>query len=580
MTSDPSHAPTFTIVTGADARFERCLWQLLRSAQRLRLQARHAFVAYDLGLSQRGRGTIARLFPWCLIRRLDASSLPPHAAVSRATFAWKPLALHQAALEFGGLLLWIDSACILRSSLDAVALQVRRYGVYTLAGQSQLQEHCDPQVREAAGAPAEILHERERVGGVVGFDWGNPLAQQILAEWGAMAGDARFWRAASERHKPDQALLSILVLKEAQRGRLVLSPGEVDISSASPVRWLTTRNKVPRWMPLWADPLVRLYYSGYKWADRVLIRLKRWKARSVDGWHRFPKEHFQVYLGRIGQGPLCEVPSPRGGYHADPFIAEWQGRSWVFMEQFLYGKNAGRLVAAPVSELLEVGEPAPLDIPGEHLSFPFVLEHDGSVFMVPETSAARAIDLYACAQFPLRWRLARRLVADVDAADSVLLRHGGRWWLFTSVRAAARSPGRYLALYHADDLLGGHFEPHPVNEERRFVGDDFGSGRCAGRFLSTAGGELLRPVQASRRYYGEGLRFMRVARLCPDAYEETEFVADGPVQALVSSYSPHHVCLCGGLVALDRRDRTSYAQHIPLLGRLGARPPLISSSGR
>ena len=50
---------------------------------------------------------------------------------------------------------------------------------------------------------------------------------------------------------------------------------EIDISSASPVRWISTRNKVGNGAPLWADPLVRLYYFFDKTLDQAWLGFQR-----------------------------------------------------------------------------------------------------------------------------------------------------------------------------------------------------------------------------------------------------------------------------------------------------------------
>jgi len=40
------------------------------------------------------------------------------------------------------------------------------------------------------------------------------------------------------------------------------------------VRWVSTRNVVPTWIPLTADPLVRSFYATYKHVDRMLLRVR------------------------------------------------------------------------------------------------------------------------------------------------------------------------------------------------------------------------------------------------------------------------------------------------------------------
>lgn len=571
--------PPLTIVTGASAPYARILWQMLRSARRHGLDTGHRFVVYDLGLTPAWRATLARAFPWCTWRRLDFAALPPHVAPDCRTYAWKPVAIHAAAAEFGGLVLWLDSATLFQSPLAAVVAALRRHGVYTLAGQSALQDRCDPAVWAAAGAPLEILHLPERAAGVVGFDLAQPVARRLLDAWHAFAADPRCWRPLSARHRPEQALLSILVYRAVRAGELTLNPGEIDISCADPVRWLTTRNKVPPGLPRWADPCARLGYFFAKRADRFLIRVHRWKATRVDGWHRYPREHFRVFVGRrAAAGPLAPtalvpVPAPRGSYYADPFLWLHGGVPWLFVEEFRYAANAGRLVAFPLDAALRPAGPAqPLALPGRHVSFPFLFTHAGRLLLLPESSAQRTVDLYACAEFPHRWELRRRLLADLDAADSVLLHHADRWWLFTSVRPDPARPGRALAIYHTADLLSGTWEPHPVNAELRYLDAPFTSGRCAGAFLRTPDGALLRPVHASPRYYGEGLRLLHVTTLTPTDFAETPFAGPHPLATLAAAVSPHHLSAHADLVACDVRDRVSYGQHLPFSAARVLRP--------
>ena len=42
-----------------------------------------------------------------------------------------------------------------------------------------------------------------------------------------------------------------------------------------------------------------------------------------------------------------------------------------------------------------------------HLSYPFLFEHEGVLYMVPETAQAGTVELYRCTEFPLRWRRER-----------------------------------------------------------------------------------------------------------------------------------------------------------------------------
>ncbi len=79
----------------------------------------------------------------------------------------------------------------------------------------------------------------------------------------------------------DQALLTVLLHARAERGEHTLPAGAIDISCADPVRWLSSRNKLRPTVPTWLDPLVRAYFRTWKWADRQVIRSRKFHATRV-----------------------------------------------------------------------------------------------------------------------------------------------------------------------------------------------------------------------------------------------------------------------------------------------------------
>ena len=70
-----------------------------------------------------------------------------------------------------------------------------------------------------------------------------------------------------------------------------------------------------------------------------------------------------------------------------------------------------------------------------HLSYPFVFAHDGELLMIPETSAARRVELYRAFDVPGSWERQAVLLDSIDAADATVLSHDGRLWLFAAVAA-------------------------------------------------------------------------------------------------------------------------------------------------
>lgn len=263
---------SLTVVTAADEAYWRCLWQFLQSARRKSLNRQAHFAVYDLGLSEVLLDRLKRKFPWAEFRRFDFAACPPHVRLHTRTYAWKPLVIAEAAGVFGGRILWLDSASLFRSrDFSEAEKALARDGTYVLKGASALELRCHATILDALGVPTEDRKRPERPAGIAGFDTARPQVRQLIAEWKALALDPERTPPRTKGHNPEQALLSILLFKYERAGGIGLNEGEIDISSASPVRWITTRNKVPNWLPVWADPLPRLYYFFYKMLDRAWL---------------------------------------------------------------------------------------------------------------------------------------------------------------------------------------------------------------------------------------------------------------------------------------------------------------------
>jgi Protein of unknown function (DUF1647) len=542
------------IITGADQAYWRSLWQFLRSAERMHVDQRFMWLVYDLGLKLDTRDRLSREFPWISMRDFDFANYPPHVAMASRSLAWKPIIIADVLDEANAPVFWLDSATIVTSDLSEPVELVRRHGVFSLKGKPPLGEHCDPRVLEALDVPQELLHLPERVGGFVGFDPSHPVARDIAQNWArhALIESHIMPPNSMPDHKAEQATLSALLYKAEAQGLLTLTDHEVDISSGRPMRWVTTRNKVGPHVPRWADGAVRAYYHMWKASDQFLHRLKDWEKRRVGGVERRYREHYEVSVQLANQPPVT-IPSPSGGFYADPFPLRHDGQNYVLVEEYPYHEARGRLTCLSLDKNLQVTAADPIVPLDCHASYPFVLEFAGKAYLVPETHEARAIDLYVAGDTPRDWTLRRRLLYGINAADTVVFHRGEYWWLLTSVQEEGK-PNRHLEIYFAKDLLRDDFTPHPVNAERRYQNDRHGTGRNAGSYLRTPRG-MVRPMQSSADHYGQGLRLMLITKLDPEQFEESPCDFQTPYSDVVDMLSPHHVAQNGELLVWDVRDR-------------------------
>jgi hypothetical protein len=194
---------------------------------------------------------------------------------------------------------------------------------------------------------------------------------------------------------------------------------------------------------------------------------------------------------------------------ADPFLLRRDGRLFLFFEAWRSGSEQGDIAWAERDRSgafrysgIALDEPF-------HLSYPFVFEHGGDVFMIPESRRRRDVRLYAARTFPGRFELRRVLLSGARYADTSLLRWQGRFYLFTSTDNGT------LELFHAD-ALEGPYERHPRSP---LVSRDASAARPGGRPVVWQG-RILRFAQCDRPVYGVSVRAFEVTELSPCCYGE------------------------------------------------------------
>lgn len=55
------------------------------------------------------------------------------------------------------------------------------------------------------------------------------------------------------------------------------------------------------------------------------------------------------------------------------------------------------------------------------MSYPQIFEHDGEIYIVPETGSGHTLDMYRAVDFPDRWEKSANMAKDVELADTTLL---------------------------------------------------------------------------------------------------------------------------------------------------------------
>ncbi len=117
-----------------------------------------------------------------------------------------------------------------------------------------------------------------------------------------------------------------------------------------------------------------------------------------------------------------------------------------------------------------------------HLSYPYVFEHAGGFYMVPESHQDRTLRLYQAVDFPTRWQHVGNLLDDCEFVDCSPFFRDGRWWMFAGCGGPPLQ-AETLRLFHAEALTGPWIE-HPRSP---VVSDNARIARPGGRVIEWEG---------------------------------------------------------------------------------------------
>jgi hypothetical protein len=157
------------------------------------------------------------------------------------------------------------------------------------------------------------------------------------------------------------------------------------------------------------------------------------------------------------------IKNPPFHFLADPFVVSRDGKDFCFVEDYDYRTRRANIA---VYELMGDGGTrlgTVLDEPF-HMSFPFIFEFKGELYMCPETSENMDVRIYKCVEFPLRWKLAKIAMKGIRAADSMFLEKNGKWWMFTNTDPTGTADLCFeLSIFSSDSPLADKWEPHSQN---------------------------------------------------------------------------------------------------------------------
>ena len=237
---------------------------------------------------------------------------------------------------------------------------------------------------------------------------------------------------------------------------------------------------------------------------------------------------------------LIKLKPKKDQFWADPFIYKKDGQIYIFFENYSYSKDIGKISCGRLDKdrLVDIEDVLVKDY---HLSYPFLFEDNGQLFMIPECSENRRLEVYKCVKFPNEWELYSVAFEGEILFDSTIYRDkDGNLWLFTNKQTSnCGSVDAKLYIYKIDSLKLKEILPHKKNP----VIINSGIGRNGGAIFEK-NGKIYRPSQANvDGVYGRYLNINEIKTLNLNEYQEEVIKVINPTfdRGLISLHHLHQL---------------------------------------
>ena len=301
---------------------------------------------------------------------------------------------------------------------------------------------------------------------------------------------------------------------------------------------------IPFFNPLYRRPDLRVQgiYSLRLFVILARDLLKKLHPAKQEPWRvAYIKGNWRSIVMRKG----IKLLNPTNHFLADPFVITVNNSTFCFVEDFDFEIKRGSISVYALGEHSAQRIGKAISEPF-HMSFPFVFRDESKIYMLPETAENRDIRLYECINFPLEWRLKKILMSNINAADSIIFKNSGLWWLFTNIDVSDLGDhSSELHIFYSENLITDSWNPHRSNP----IFIDSSKARNAGFLVDDSN-----VFRVSQRHglgaYGKSASLNRVIKLNPDEYLE-EFTMELEPNFFPNLRGTHHLHSNGQFTVFD-----------------------------
>jgi hypothetical protein len=241
---------------------------------------------------------------------------------------------------------------------------------------------------------------------------------------------------------------------------------------------------------------------------------------------------------------LSVLQNPPGCFSADPFVIRRGDSEYCFVEEFSFARPKGIIVCYRIRDGLFERLGVALEEPF-HLSFPFLIEANGELFMCPESSSNRDVRIYRCSNFPLEWSLETVALEAISAVDTIILWREGRWWMITCVNPLGGGAQFSELRIYTGNIVSGPWTPHALNPLRI----DEVEARNGGFFEDAGKSYRVNQLQGFG-VYGESIGINEIVQIDDEGYSERQVASPAPI-ARADIIGVHHLSRSGDTTVFD-----------------------------
>ena len=233
-------------------------------------------------------------------------------------------------------------------------------------------------------------------------------------------------------------------------------------------------------------------------------------------------EKWSLFLGKgdfdgAQLNEMQPVPMPKDEFWADPFLFEHKGNDYVFFENYSYVTQRGKISCGIIkgNTLVDIRD---VLIKDYHLSFPFIFREGEDIFLMPETSGNKRLELYRATEFPVTWELyATAFEGEMVADPFFYTDEDNQRWLFANKQMDEAAPmNSELYIYKVESLKLDKMVSHTMNP----VLIDSRIARNGGSIFKKDG-MIFRPSQRNADgIYGRALNINQIKKLSLEQYAE------------------------------------------------------------